>query len=457
MKFEDFIEAVPKYENFRFVEELQTHSKQLTESFPEIVDRFKIGESAQGRGIYALKVGKGTYKAILIGFPHPNEPIGSLTCDFLSQKLTEDDELREKLDFTWYFIKAADIDGAILNEGWFKGEYDTMKHMLNFYRTPGSKQIEWSFPVSYKNFTWNTPAPETKAIMNLMEEVNPDFVYSLHNSAFGGVYFYVSDPCEHMYQTLHDLVTQQDLPLHLGEPESPYMKKLDKAIFYLPDFEEIYDYYLEHSEKDPATFLKRGGSSKDYSKRVSNAFLTICEMPYIFDKKIVDTSPTEIMRRKAYLEKLQIQENIYDRIKKAFKPLKENLVKDSPFFEVIDYYLDVTFPVIEARRKWAKTEESLERKATVSELFDNRIVSKYYGMRMFGQFIRLLNESIEANPSAKGKLQEIKQKLHEQLTEMNNEVERNTDLQVIPVQKLVRVQVGTAFHMADYVKSYYRT
>ncbi len=456
MPFEKVIEAVPTYEEFLSVKELQRHSKHLAENHPNLVDRFKIGESERGRELHALKVGNGEYTAILIGFPHPNEPIGSLTCDMLSQQLAEDDDLRENLDFTWYFIKAADIDGAILNEGWFKGKYDTMKHMLNFYRTPGNKQIEWSYPVSYKNFTWDTPAKETQSIMHLMEEVKPDFVYSLHNSAFGGVYFYVSDPCARMYQTLHDLVRHQDLPLHLGEPESPYMKKLNEAIFYLPDFEEIYDYYLEHSDKDPATFMKRGGSSKDYSKRVSNAFLTICEMPYIFDEQIVDTSPTNTMRRTAYLEKLQIQEEMYNRIKDAFEAVKESLVETSPFFEVIDYYLDVTPPIIEARRRWATTDEALERKATVSELFDNRVVSKYYGMRMVGQFIRLLKESIEATPSANEELKQLKNTCQERLTHMNKEVERNTDLQEIPIQKLVRVQVGTAVHMADYVKTTYR-
>ncbi|MFQ6076006.1 MAG: M14 family zinc carboxypeptidase, partial [Candidatus Bathyarchaeia archaeon] len=195
MRYESVIDDVPEYRGFMTVDELNESSRMLAQQHPDDVDLFKIGSSRRGDPIYALKVGEGALKAVLIGFPHPNEPIGSLTIEYLSKRLVEDDLLREELNFTWYFVKVSDVDGARLNEGWFKGKYDNLTHMLNFYRTPSSKQVEWTFPIEYKTLKWDGIPPETRSIMNLIDLVKPNFVFTLHNSAFGGVYFYVSDPC----------------------------------------------------------------------------------------------------------------------------------------------------------------------------------------------------------------------------------------------------------------------
>jgi hypothetical protein len=39
-------------------------------------------------------------------------------------------------------VKIADVFGAKLNEGWFKGGFDLLKYALNYYRSPGYKQVE---------------------------------------------------------------------------------------------------------------------------------------------------------------------------------------------------------------------------------------------------------------------------------------------------------------------------
>lgn len=451
MEYGDVIKEVPKYKEFMTVNELNESSRRLAEKHPDLVEFFQVGTSTRGEPIYALRVGEGDYKAILIGFPHPNEPIGSLTIEYLSRRLVEDEDLREGLNFTWYLIKAADLDGARLNEGWFKGRYDNVRHMLNFYRTPGYKQIEWTFPIEYKTLKWDKPSPETGAIMGLIDKVKPNLIFTLHNSAFGGVYFYVSDPCPSLYPKLQNLATSQNLPLHLGEPEAPYMKKLVDAIFLLPPMEEIYDFYEKHSDKDPATILNHGASSQDYAKRVSKAFTIICEMPYIFDEKIVDTTPTSIMRRVAVLKSIEISERIFAIVKEHHDRLENRLDSASPFYDVISDYLKRYKPLIEAKKNWAETDKSLERPATVSEVFDNTVIAKYYSMRMIGQFIRLLDDSIRLSPSLKSELQKERSSLLKELKGLNSEVEKETRCEVIPIQKLVRVQVGTALHATDFL------
>ena len=103
------------------IAELDDSSKKLAKIFDH-VDLREIGKSREGRTIYCLKIGEGKENALLFGFPHPNEPIGSMSLEFLSHFLAENPEPTKETGYTWYLIKAIDIDGAILNEGWFKGD-----------------------------------------------------------------------------------------------------------------------------------------------------------------------------------------------------------------------------------------------------------------------------------------------------------------------------------------------
>ena len=128
--FEDIIEKVPAYKSFCTVDELRSSSQKLAREHPDKVKLFEIGKSGKGEKIEVLRIGKGRKTALLFGFPHPNEPIGSMTLEFLSQRLAENSSL-DKLGFTWYIIKCIDPDGARLNEGWFKGPFTPLHYALN--------------------------------------------------------------------------------------------------------------------------------------------------------------------------------------------------------------------------------------------------------------------------------------------------------------------------------------
>src|SRR6185295_10653580 len=111
---------VPEYTEFMSVAELSASSRELARRFPKLVTLQTIGTSTEGRPIELLTIGSGKRKALFIGTPHPNEPIGTLTLEFLSRRLCEDDDLRDELDYTFLIIKCADPDGTMLNEGRFK-------------------------------------------------------------------------------------------------------------------------------------------------------------------------------------------------------------------------------------------------------------------------------------------------------------------------------------------------
>lgn len=442
--FDKIIEEVPDYKAFYTIDELNASSGKLSREHPSKVRIFEIGKSRKGEKIKALRIGNGRKTALLFGFPHPNEPIGSMTLEYLSWKLAEERAL-DRLDFTWYIVKCIDPDGARLNEGWFKGPFTPLNYALNYYRPPAYQQIEWTFPIRYKTLVWDKPIPETRALMRIMEDVKPQFVYSLHNSGFGGVYFYVSSRCKPLYPKFQDLAKREQLPLHLGEPETPYMKELAEAIFKMPTSVERYEFLKKHTKKDPARIINYGTSSDDYARRVAGSFTLVCEMPYYYDPRIGDTSESDILRKEAVLHGIKLAEERYDFVKEMYSGVKATLGSredKKPFIDAIDDFLRRFPDDVAAQKHWAQTDPKLQRKATVAEKFDSQVIGRFYDLLSLGMLYRCVKSTSN---------EKVEKAVLRHLRRWNEELENQLSYKVIPIRSLVRVQLGSALLTAEYV------
>ena len=93
MDVTEVLQTVPDYQEFLTPEELHQSSVRLVEEFPQIAHLQTVGASTEGRPIELLTIGRGSRTALLLGVPHPNEPIGTLTLEFLSRLLCERQEI----------------------------------------------------------------------------------------------------------------------------------------------------------------------------------------------------------------------------------------------------------------------------------------------------------------------------------------------------------------------------
>jgi len=444
--FEETLRAVPDYRVFHTVDELNASSEQLAREFSGSVKLIKIGRSREKDDILALRIGKGKKKAVLFALPHPNEPIGAMTLEYFSRRLAEEAEL-EKLDFTWFIVKCIDPDGARLNEGWFKGPFTPLHVAMNFYRPPNYQQIEWTFPVDHKTLHWHKPLPETRALMRLIDETKPAFLYSLHNSFFGGVYFYVGANCSPLYPKFRTFVEKENLPLHLGQPEAPFIKRLAPAVFKMFSVGEYYDYQQKHTKKDPAKTLRMGANSDEYARRVANTFCLAVEMPYWFDPRIADASDSDITRREAILHgsAMTLQRNKFIRrkyleIRRRVKPSEDR----KSFSDAVEYFTRRNIDSAEADAHWANSDPLLRRKASVAEKFDSYVAQGSYDLFWLGMLYRYVKGT--GNRSAESEVLA-------QLQAWSGELSRQASLQVIPIRSLVRVQLGSALLVCSYLQN----
>ena len=452
MEFNDLqhiMDDVPDYKDFLTVDELKENTRQLAGRYPDVVEILPIGKSRSGDSIEAIKIGDGPKKALLFAMPHPNEPIGSMMLEFLSRRLVEDQELREAWGYTWYLVKCIDPDGTRLNEGWFKSPFSLEAYARNYYRPPAYQQVAWTFPIDYKTLHFDDPIPETKALMGLIEQVQPDFMYSLHNSDFGGVYYFLWEAAPPLYDGFHKLVESQGLPLHMGESERPYEEEFASAIYRDSSITEEYDYLKEHTDTDPAEIITGGTLSFEYARRFCDPFTLICEMPYFYNPAINDISPSDIQRRDALLQAIDESRESVEFLAELYDAVKGELTVPSLFRDAIEENLRTSGEELAVEEKWVRTNPKAEGRATVAEKFDNLVIRKYYRLTMLGMYLRMLQAQVSKTGTTPALIST--QKTAMDAFEMRAAaLEAEIDYSVIPIQKLVRVQLGSGLLAAHY-------
>lgn len=446
------VDDVPDYGAFLTVDELNASTQKLAERYPGVVELLPLGQSRAGDPIEAVKIGTGSRAALIFAMPHPNEPIGSMMLEYLTERLASDESLRDALDFTWYCVKCVDPDGARLNEGWFKGPFTITNYARNYYRPPSHLQVEWTFPAQYKELDFSSPLPETQALMKLIEEIHPDFIYSLHNAGFGGAYFYISEDARELRRPFYDLVQRQGLHLHLGEPEAPWMTKFADAIFEAPSIEQMYD-FMESQGVDVGKAITGGTCSWDYAGRYGNPFSLLCEMPYFHNDAVHDTSDSDEIRRQVIMDGYEKIEEQFATIVDVFQSVSSDLTAASPFKDAIESFIGVVPNNVTAMKNWAQSAPETEATATRAERFDNLYVKRFYFVFLnMGMAIRMLKYQIEASGRTAG-LADALETAEKAFDELSAELEKEMSYSVIPIRNLVQVQLGAALLAASYSES----
>lgn len=447
MNIEEIVKNVPDYKYFLTVDELDESTLQLEKEFPDVVTVFEAGKSRKGHPILCSKIGNGEKKALCFALPHPNEPIGAMTIEYLSRALAENEEFRKSTGYTWYFMKCVDPDGTKLNEEWFRGPYNIYNYTKNFFRPGSVEQVEWTFPVHYKKLKFNSPMPETEAIMNVIQNVKPDFMYSLHNAGFGGAYWYITHQYEDIFDDLRNAAKKQGVALHLGEPETPSVQQFSESIYKMLGIEEEYDYLEKYTDVSPEKIIKCGTSSSSYAKKYNDCLTLLTELPYFFDDRIQCLSESNLTRREAILQNVEINKQHYKKLNSYLTKITDYISEDNPFPLLVKQMVEDLDFSTEAKLEWSKQEE-FSRRATISEEFDNLLVSRFYNGLSIGLLRRTAAFEIEkiktegSNDDNKLKrLEEVEAEADKWLKENSDYLEKNMNYKVIPIQKLVRIQV----------------
>lgn len=446
---------IPDYKAFMTMDEVRESSHRLAEDFPDIASIRVVGNTRAGDPIELLTIKGGDLQAFVFGGPHPNEPIGTMSVEYLSRKLCEDPALREELGYTWHFIKSIDSDGMRLNEGWFKGPFTPTNYALHYYRPEPDAQVEWTFPIDYKNLHFHTPLPETEALMRVIDEIKPVFMYSLHNAGFGGVYYYVSRDCPPLYKLFHEIPEWFGLALDLGEPEVSYAPIYAPAVFGMPGMDESYDYLESLGIEDPSIYITAGTSSKSYAEPY-NTFTLVVEMPYFDDPRVNEHTVTGVIRRDAILARLDKGDADGAWMATLLEKVKPHLRLNSAVRSAAETFVKLSVDWRSQERLGAQADPDTLRPATVAEVFSNELSNPFYQYLVMGMLSRMLQDEVAAG-NTEPALVKAAAEAAARLAQDGAEFESKLNYRALPLQSLVGVQVCAGLATAQYLRDMHTT
>lgn len=432
---------LPSIDRFPSVDEMLAFAKKLASEHPDHVELEVVGSSRAGDPIQLLTIAprEPRRSVLVIGQPHPNEPIGMATIVALGERLASNPDIVAQLNVAWHFVPCADPDGTRLNEGWFAGPWNRDFYARHFYRPGSEAQVEWTFPFHTDEFSVNAPMPETLALMNAIDRIQPDVLVSLHNGELGGAYFYATPAAHDFYVELTQLCEKFGVPLHRGDPETPLSVELHPSVFTVPTAQQVYE-FAKAAGADPATLVS-GASSMDYSLRHKATFGLAVELPYWRDPRAADTTPDPRAgsRRDVVLHGLDLQVESVARLRRlldAASPLPA-----SPFADAVTSFLAADEGGwIEGQRQQAKTSPEFDRPATIAESFSVIDNVHMFRLRLGGMLLRAVPEESAAHAD-----------IASTFDEWAAEAEADNEAEPIPISDLVAVQGGATLAAVRHV------
>lgn len=239
----------------------------------------RIGTSRGGRPIHLISPpSSGRLNALVIGTPHPNEPIGGLSLITLLEMLRNRHPLLEQLPFRWHFIASIDPDGLALNDAWLNTPGDFRAYVRGFFRPAFADQAEYSFPLQTAGYRFERTTPETRAWMSVIDRLRPELMVSLHNADLGGVFTVLSKPQRTLAAELSLIASAHGIAL--DEDGDPYaeLQKLAPGVFLVEDL-------VAMVEQAPQAW-PAGNSSSGYSARYGT--LTVIPEVPLWQETVVE-------------------------------------------------------------------------------------------------------------------------------------------------------------------------
>ncbi|MFJ5122344.1 M14 family zinc carboxypeptidase [Kitasatospora sp. NPDC088548] len=231
-------ELVPDGELVPSVEELVERLRALARREPGLCRMRQIGTSRQGRALQVLSVGAGRRSVLVVGGPHPNEPVGYATVAFLAGLVAARPELRDGV--SWHFLPCVDPDGAALNSEWTSMPLDLHTQHRYFYRPALSHQPEWTFPIPFRGGVHRFGLPETDALAALVDELEPAVCVSLHNAEFGDAFFVTGHDVPGLAEQLAAVAVRHGLGAGAAAPADVVgWPVLGPGVYQMPPIEDV--------------------------------------------------------------------------------------------------------------------------------------------------------------------------------------------------------------------------
>lgn len=442
---------MPHFETFCSVDKLHGLIERVGEDL-----RFEIrvaGKSVNGVPIHHVRFGSGPVKVLVVGLPHCNEPIGSLTVFSLLWLLKQRNRALVEADVEWHIVPCIDPDGAKLNEGWSQKPFTLQNYMKHYYLQAARDQVDGSFPITYKKLVVaDPPSPEARVLQSILHEVKPDLYFSLHNTRTGGAFYYVSrDLGQKYYRDIYDLLERNRFPIQKRPQWKEICAQYSVGIVETITLKKYYD-YLEKTTPNPEKLLPYGAPSWEYLPQVKPDALTfIAEMGYARHPSDESETPTGQNLRQFKLRIDADSKYLATILLEEWGRLKDELDPANPFYRAIvggrvlpdkEKLNEGGTPVSRYPTREILFNPQYDKIMTEGDRFNACMVDGGFSFLVYShQFVRLLKASTQTSVVVRA-IDRLERAYGEALAEIARHVDFDS-FEVFDCDTLARVQLGS--------------
>ncbi|MFI0938351.1 M14 family zinc carboxypeptidase [Streptomyces sp. NPDC021020] len=212
--------------------EITTGARAIALSYPEVCRLASVGTSRAGRPLLMLSVGHGERNVLVVAGPHANEAaVGGATVLRLAHTIARRRADGDDDGSSWHFLLCIDPDGAALNEPWLSGPYTLRGHYEHFFRPCTAEQPEW-LPAGGAG---PGPAlPETRALVDVLDELRPVLQCSLHGIDVGGSFVQLTSDVPGVPERIGKSAAELDIPLESGSSDAFQWPSPGPGVYVMP-------------------------------------------------------------------------------------------------------------------------------------------------------------------------------------------------------------------------------
>ncbi len=155
--------------------------------------------------------------------------MGGATVLRLAERALADPRFTVDADATWNLLLCLDPDGLRRNEGWLQGPYALGRYFRNFFRPGFQEQPEW-----LPDGAAGAALPETRALLDLQDELRPFLQCSLHGVDVGGGFVELTHDLPGLAQRVAHSAARLGIPRELGPYDTLYWPSLGPAVYRIP-------------------------------------------------------------------------------------------------------------------------------------------------------------------------------------------------------------------------------
>ncbi|MFF4381053.1 M14 family zinc carboxypeptidase [Kitasatospora sp. NPDC001547] len=275
--------AAPHHDHYPTLAELDDTARRLATRWPDLCRVRTVGTSRAGRPLTLLTVGHGPHDVLVVAGAHADEfAARTAVTDLAHHALT-----RPHPDLTWHFLLCLDPDGAHLADG-SRTARTLPAYFAHYYRPAAEDQPEWAPAIG-------ADLPESRALLDLVDELRPTLQFSLHSTDVGGTFVQATSDPTALAHPFARSAAHLGIPVETGAFDTFHLHESGPGVYLMTP------HHIDHQERTTGMLTPhqgdRGRSGTWFAPQRHGGETVLVEVPAFTSAHLGDHRPADDVHR----------------------------------------------------------------------------------------------------------------------------------------------------------------